>query len=398
MHHSRKEQFIVRPSRRVVACVVGTRPEVIKMAPVISRLKETDWADVRVISTGQQDGLLSDMLADFGLKPDGEIVHQPCNTTPIALHGTISAELDKLFEVLNPACVVAQGDTTTVFTASIASFYRKVPFVHVEAGLRTNDVLAPFPEEYHRRVIAVGTALHCAPTPSARDNLLRENIPSEKIIVSGNTVIDALLETAAVKLAPPPDFPAGRVILMTAHRRENFGKPLRDAFAGIRAFLDIHTDVGVYFPVHPNPKAADVANEILSGHPRVRLVQPLSYRNMVAALQHCWCVVTDSGGLQEEAPAIGKPVLVMRDVTERPEAVDAGVVEIVGTGRLSVFDALACLHRDSNKYQRMARPVFPYGDGKAGKRIADAIRANFVGTEGASCEIDLPDIRLGEQR
>src|SRR5262245_19339285 len=289
MHHSRKEQFTVRPARLVVACIVGTRPEVIKMAPVVSRLKETDWADVKVISTGQQNGLLSDMLADFGLQPDHMMAHQPGNTTPIDLHGSVSPELNKLFETLNPSCVVAQGDTTTVFTASVASFYRKIPFVHVEAGLRTNDVMAPFPEEYHRRVIAVGTALHCAPTPSARDNLLRENIPSEKIIVSGNTVIDALLETAASRLEPPPNFPEGRVILMTAHRRENFGAPLREAFAGIRAFLDVHTDVSVYFPVHPNPKAADVANEILSGHPRIRLVQPLTYRNMVAALQHCWC-------------------------------------------------------------------------------------------------------------
>jgi UDP-N-acetylglucosamine 2-epimerase (non-hydrolysing) len=244
--------------------------------------------------------------------------------------------------------------------------------------------MAPFPEEYHRRVIAVGTALHCAPTNSARDNLLRENIPSEKIVVSGNTVIDALLETAALGLNPPQDFPEGRVILMTAHRRENFGAPLREAFAGIRAFLDVHTSV--YFPVHPNPKAADVANEILSGHPRVRLVQPLSYRNMVAALQHCWCVITDSGGLQEEAPALGKPVLVMRDVTERPEAVVAGVV-----------DGLYCLHRDPEKYQRMARPVFPYGDGKAGKRIADAIHANFAGATAAPCEVDLSDVQLGER-
>jgi UDP-N-acetylglucosamine 2-epimerase (non-hydrolysing) len=397
MQHSRSDEF-TRQARLPVVCIVGTRPEVIKMAPVIRRLKETDWAEAHVVSSGQQDDLLSNALADFGLVPDHVIAHQSDNSTPIALHGSLGPSLDKLFERLRPACAIAQGDTTTVFTASIAAFYRKVPFVHVEAGLRTQDVFAPFPEEFHRRAIAAGTALHCAPTASAFANLRKENIASDRIVLSGNTVIDALLETAASAPTLPDDFPEGRTILMTAHRRENFGAPLVEAFTAVRAFVDLHSDVSVYFPVHPNPNAQNVARQVLSGHPRIKLVEPLGYRQLVAVLQKAWCVVTDSGGLQEEAPALGKPVLVLRDVTERPEAVDAGVVEIVGTARQPVFDALESLYRDAGKYARMSRPVFPYGDGKAGKRIVDAIHASLAVKEVAAEVIDLSRVRAGGRR
>ena len=397
MQHSRSEEFR-RPSKLPVVCIVGTRPEVIKMAPVIRRLQETDWAETHVVSSGQQDDLLANALADFGLKPDHVIAHQSDNATPIALHGSLGPSLDRLFERVKPGCVIAQGDTTTVFTASIASFYRKIPFVHVEAGLRTHDVMAPFPEEFHRRAIAAGTALHCAPTAAALANLRRENIGPERIVMSGNTVIDALLEMAGLKPELPADFPHGRTILMTAHRRENFGAPLVEAFTAVRAFVDVHPDVNVYFPVHPNPNAQNVAREVLSGHPRIRLVEPLGYRHLVAVLQSAWCVVTDSGGLQEEAPALGKPVLVLRDVTERPEAVEAGVVEIVGTARQSVFDALSSLHRDAGKYGRMSRPVFPYGDGKAARRIVDAIHQNFAMEKAAAEVIDLSSVRAGARR
>jgi UDP-N-acetylglucosamine 2-epimerase (non-hydrolysing) len=204
--------------------------------------------------------------------------------------------------------------------------------------------------------------------------LLREGVPEDKIVVSGNTVIDALLWMASTHPEPPLDFPHLKTILLTAHRRENFGQPLRDAFTAVRAFVDIHPDTAVYFPVHPNPNAHAVAAEMLSGHPRIHLVQPLSYRKMVAVLHACWCVVTDSGGLQEEAPALGKPVLVLRDVTERPEAIESGVVKLIGTERASVFDMLSSLYHDSMLYQKMARPVFPYGDGHAGERIVNALR------------------------
>jgi UDP-N-acetylglucosamine 2-epimerase (non-hydrolysing) len=286
--------------------------------------------------------------------------------------------LDRFFGEFQPDCVLAQGDTTTAYAASIAAFYRKIAFVHIEAGLRTASLEAPFPEEFHRRAIAVSTALHCAPTSAAAQNLVKENVPREKIIVSGNTVIDSLLEVASLRLPPPADFPKLRTILLTAHRRENFGAPLKDAFTAIRAFVDLTPDVALYFPLHPNPKAREVALEVLTDHPRIKLVEPLNYRDVVAAIQHCWCVITDSGGLQEEAPALGKPVLVLRDVTERPEAVASGVVELIGTARDVVFNSLFELNKNPQKYARMSRPVFPYGDGHASKRIVESLRLHFV--------------------
>jgi len=378
MHHPRREHFSQSTPVRTFVFVVGTRPEVIKVAPIIRRLREAEWATVKVVTSGQQSNLLDSTLAEFDLRPDLSIPHRSKCHTPAVLASLLIRRLDKYFGEVRPDCVLAQGDTTTAYASSIAAFYRKIPFVHVEAGLRTPSLDAPFPEEFHRRSIAVSTSLHCAPTSAAAQNLVRENISREKILVSGNTVIDSLLEVAASKPARPADFPRLRTILLTAHRRENFGAPLRDAFTAIRTFVDLTPDVAVYFPVHPNPNARETAIEILSGHPRIKLVDPLGYRDVVAAIQNAWCVVTDSGGLQEEAPALGKPVLVLRDVTERPEAVASGVVELVGTSREAVFGALFELHKNSAKYARMARPVFPYGDGHASKLIVEALYRQFV--------------------
>lgn len=377
MRHSSKENFERAAPLRTFACVMGTRPEVIKVAPIVKRLRQTDWANALVVTTGQQDDLLANALVDFGLTPDFVIPHRRSIATPASLLSVLVRRMERLFGEIAPDAVIAQGDTTTVYAASISSFYRRIPFVHIEAGLRTGNLDAPFPEEFHRRAIAVSTALHCAPTSSAADNLVREGYREKDILVSGNTVIDALLETAASAPALPSDFPKLRTILMTAHRRENFGSRLRDAFTAVRAFVDLTPDVAVFFPVHPNPNAREAAFDILSGHPRIRLVEPLGYREMVAAIQNAWCVLTDSGGLQEEAPALGKPVLVLRDVTERPEAVASGVVEIVGTSRSSVFNALTALNRDPARYRKMARPVFPYGDGHASRRIVDALHHRF---------------------
>jgi len=378
MHHPRREHFSQSTPVRTFVFVIGTRPEVIKVAPIIRRLREAEWATIRIVTSGQQSDLLDSALAEFDLRPDFSIRHRSNCRTPAVLASLLIRRLDKYFGEIRPDCVLAQGDTTTAYASSIAAFYRKIAFVHVEAGLRTPSLDAPFPEEFHRRSIAVSTSLHCAPTSAAAQNLLRENISREKILVSGNTVIDSLLEVAASKPALPADFPRQKTILLTAHRRENFGAPLRDAFTAIRAFVYLTPEVAVYFPVHPNPNARETAVEILSGHPRIKLVDPLGYRDIVAAVQNAWCVVTDSGGLQEEAPALGKPVLVLRDVTERPEAVASGVVELVGTSRNAVFGALFELHKNSAKYARMARPVFPYGDGHASKRIVEALYRQFV--------------------
>lgn len=378
MHHARRDQFGRSAPIRTFVFVIGTRPEVIKVAPIIRRLQNADWATVQIITTGQQSDLLESTLAEFDLKPDVALRHRRNCHTPAVLVSHLIRRLDKYIEDVRPDCILAQGDTTTAYAASIAAFYRKVAFVHVEAGLRTTSLETPFPEEFHRRAIAVSTTLHCAPTSAAAQNLIRESIPKEKIVVSGNTVIDALLEVAVSKPAPPADFPVLRTILLTAHRRENFGQPMREAFTAIRAFVDLTPDVAVYFPMHPNPNAREVALEILSGHPRIKLVEPLGYRDIVAAIQNSWCVVTDSGGLQEEAPALGKPVLVLRDVTERPEAVASGVVELVGTTREVVFRSLIELNRNPAKYARMARPVFPYGDGHASKRIVESLHRHLA--------------------
>ncbi len=360
------------------ACVVGTRPEVIKMAPVIRRLADAGWASPIVVSTGQQDQLLERALAEFRLRADHAIPYDAKAANVAPVFAAIVGKLDAAFGTIRPALVIAQGDTSSVFAAALAAFYRRIPFVHVEAGLRTGDFTAPFPEEFHRRAIAVATALHCAPTETAAAHLLSENTPEDRILICGNTVIDALLETAAGRPAPPADFPeALRTILLTAHRRENFGEPLREALTAIRTFVNLTPDTAVYFPVHPNPAARSVAYEVFDGHERVVLAEPVSYGEMVGAMQRAWLIVTDSGGLQEEGPALGKPVLVLRDVTERPEAVDAGAVRVIGTSRSRVFQALMDLYCSEHAYQRMARPIFPYGDGHAARRIVAAIHSRF---------------------
>lgn len=359
--------------RAPVMCVVGTRPEVIKMAPVIRRLGESGWARPIVVATGQQQDLLDDTLAEFSLEADVRLAHGEASRTPAAFLSHSLHELGAAMDRLRPRAVIAQGDTTSVHAAAMAAFYRQLPFVHVEAGLRTGDLRTPFPEEYHRRAVALATTLHCAPTEQAARNLRGEGVADDHILVCGNTVIDALLETRGRRPPPPAGFPHGRTILLTLHRRENFGANIRNAFAAVRKFVDYCEDVSVWFPVHPNPNARDVAHEMLSGHPRIHLVEPMGYRDMVAVLGVCWCVLTDSGGLQEEAPALGKPVLVLRESTERPEAVQAGVAELVGTDERRVLEALVTLDCEAGKYERMSRVTLPFGDGRAAARIVDAL-------------------------
>ncbi|MDA9521382.1 hypothetical protein XI06_13690 [Bradyrhizobium sp. CCBAU 11434] len=377
MHHPPQVQFSRSSPCRTFLIVVGTRPEVIKVAPLIRRLRDTSWARVKIVASGQQSDLLGQTLAEFGLTPDITIRHRDASSGPAQVASRLIQRLDRIFGEENPDCVIAQGDTTTAYAASVAAFYQKIAYAHIEAGLRTSELDAPFPEEFHRRAIAVSATLHFAPTSAAARNLIDENVPKDRVHVSGNTVIDSLLEVAATRPPPPAEFGTRRMILLTAHRRENFGPKLRDALTGVRAFVDLTPDVGVYFPIHPNPNARDAALEILSGNPRIHLVEPLGYRDMVAAIQNAWCVVTDSGGLQEEAPALAKPVLVLRDLTERPEAVASGVVELVGTSREGVFKSLYALHKSPAKYTQMARPVFPYGDGHASRRIVDALYRHF---------------------
>jgi UDP-N-acetylglucosamine 2-epimerase (non-hydrolysing) len=360
-------------------CVVGTRPEVIKMAPVIDGLAASDWAKPLVVSIGQHTELLTQAMADFGLIPEHHIAIERQRGSVLEVASQAMDRLDALIDETGADCVVAQGDTTTVMAAALVAFYRRLPFVHVEAGLRTGDLDAPFPEEFNRRVAALGARLHCAPTPQAAQKLRDEGIDEDAILLSGNTVIDALLATANKAPALPENFPkVARPILVTAHRRESFGPQIEEAFGGLREAVERHPDIGLFFPVHPNPNIQSVAHLLLGGHERIVLAEPQAYAQLVAALKASWLVVTDSGGLQEEAPALGKPVLVLRDVTERPEAIETGAVRLVGTDRIRILDEIGRLHGDADAYARMAQPVFPYGDGHAAKRIIDAMRQRIV--------------------
>ena len=360
--------------RSLCACIIGTRPEVIKMAPVIRRLAESRWATPYVIAVGQHTHLLDMAIKDFDLSIDQriEIVRSRGSITEVMARAM--DDLDVGLEGLNPACVVAQGDTTTVLAAGMAAFYRRIPFVHVEAGLRTGDITAPFPEEFNRRAVALATSLHCAPTARAKAALIAEGASEADCILSGNTVIDALLDLVPRKPELPPNFPAPyKTILLTAHRRESFGQPLERAFLALREMVERYADLAIFFPVHPNPNTKLLAERLLGGHPRIVLSDPVNYPQLVAAMQASWLVVTDSGGMQEEGPALGKPVLVLRDVTERPEALETGVVKLVGTDHGRIVHSISELHDDPQAYRQMARAVFPYGDGRAGERIVDAM-------------------------
>lgn len=388
MHdRQRRDADIPHQARRLCACIMGTRPEVIKMAPVIRCLAASEWAWPHVIAVGQHTHLLDLAIKDFDISIDEriEIVRSRGSITEVMARAIDG--LDQSLEALNPSCVVAQGDTTTVLAAGIVAFYRRIPFVHIEAGLRTDDITAPFPEEFNRRAVALATSLHCAPTTRAMAALAAEGVRGADCIMSGNTVIDALLEMVPRKPHLPAGFPAShKTILLTAHRRENYGRPLEEAFLALREVVDRYADIAIFFPVHPNPNTKLVAERILGGHPRIILSEPLNYPQLVAAMQASWLVVTDSGGMQEEGPALGKPVLVLREVTERPEALDTGVVKLVGTDRGRIVRVVSELHDDPQSYRCMARSVFPYGDGHAGERIVDAMRRRLVPDQNSKIE------------
>lgn len=378
---NRVEELPARPRSAKLAClcIVGTRPEAIKMGPVIQALKASDWAYPYVATSGQHADLVAEPLKEFGVFAYRALVIERESNSLNGLFGNAIIKMEEVIDGLKPACVVAQGDTSTVAAAALAAFHKKTPFVHVEAGLRTGNFAEPFPEELNRRLVALCSTLHCAPTKLAYDNLLREGARAEACVITGNTVIDALLQTASRDLPPPRGFPATpRVILATAHRRENFGRPLEEALAGLRAFVERHDDVGLFFITHPNPNAREPARRILGECPRIALSDPLGYADLVSALKRCWLAVTDSGGLQEEGPALGKPVLVLRDVTERPEAVHAGAVRIIGTKYDAVLGALSELREDEHLYRKMSAPVFPYGDGRAAERIVEAMRRRLL--------------------
>jgi UDP-N-acetylglucosamine 2-epimerase (non-hydrolysing) len=366
-----------------ILCVFGTRPEAIKMAPVVKALEAAQGVNSAVCVTAQHRDMLDQVLTLFAIKPefDLDIMRQNQDLTHIT-----SAVLTGLGDVLDefqPDRILVHGDTTTTFAASLAAFYRRIPVGHVEAGLRTGDSYAPWPEEMNRRLSDVIADMYFAPTRSSADNLLREGHREESIIITGNTVIDALLdvtkrlqedENLQSELASQFPFldPARRLILVTGHRRENFGQGFEDI---CKALTDLGTrdDVQIIYPVHLNPNVREPVMRILKDRANIHLIEPLDYLPFVYLMDKAYLIITDSGGIQEEAPSLGKPVLVMRDVTERPEAVDAGTVKLVGTSRDAIVNECVQLLDDDAAYAIMSRAHNPYGDGKAAARIVDEV-------------------------
>jgi UDP-N-acetylglucosamine 2-epimerase (non-hydrolysing) len=369
----------MKSEKKNVLCVVGTRPEAIKMAPVILALCDEPWANVRVLATAQHRGMLDQVLSFFSIVPDLDFDIMRPNQALTALTARLLLAFDDLLLAEKPDVVLAQGDTTTVMVAALAAFYHRIPFGHVEAGLRTGDIQNPFPEEANRVIAGRLTRWHFAPTQSSRSNLLREGVRDEDITVTGNTVIDALLMTAALDLEMGIDIPAeARMILVTAHRRENFGEPFRRICSALREIAVRNPDVVLLYPVHPNPNVKDVAHEMLGACPNVRLCEPLDYAPFIAAMKRAHFIISDSGGVQEEAPALGKPVLVLRDETERPEAVEEGVVKLVGSDTARIVAEAQSLLDDQKAYAAMARGVSPYGDGHGAQRIVQVLREHFA--------------------
>ena len=358
--------------------VVGTRPEAIKMAPVVLALKNESWANVHVLATAQHRHMLDQVNDFFGIAPDIDLNIMRPNQALTTLTARLLLELDDVLQAEKPDAVLVQGDTTTVMTVALACFYHRIPIGHVEAGLRTWDMQNPFPEEANRVIAGKLARWHFAPTEGSRQNLRKEGVADADIVVTGNTVIDALLMTAAkdVRLDVPLN-PAKRLVLVTSHRRENFGEPFRSICGALRMLAQNNPDVQFLYPVHPNPNIKDVAHEFLAGLPNFTLCEPLDYAPFIAAMKRAYIILTDSGGVQEEAPALGKPVLVLRDETERPEAVEQGVVKLVGASHERIVNEAQRLLDDEVAYRTMARGVSPYGDGHAAERIVRVLREHF---------------------
>lgn len=363
--------------KRILA-VFGTRPEVIKLAPVVHALRARPRdGRLTLCSTGQHREMLRQALGAFELQPDVELDLMTAGQTPVDLVGRLLLAIRPVLDEHRPEVVIVQGDTATVMAAALAGFFAGAKVAHVEAGLRTGDRHAPFPEEINRRVAGVVADFHFAPTRRARENLIRENIGPETIFVTGNTVVDALhWMRKHVRGRPLADElePGGRrLVLVTAHRRESFGEPFRQLCQALREIAERHEDVLLLYPVHLNPNVQKPVREILDGCPRVRLVEPLDYATFVNVLTRAHLVLTDSGGIQEEAPALHIPVLVMREKTERPEAIAAGVVRLVGTQRETIVAEASRLLTDSAAHAAMTRGASPYGDGLAAQRISEVL-------------------------
>jgi UDP-N-acetylglucosamine 2-epimerase (hydrolysing) len=389
-------------SRAKVLTVFGTRPEAIKMAPVVHALRQREGFDARVCVTAQHREMLDQVLQLFEIRPDFDLDvmkrAQDLGTVTTAVLGGIGAVLDEYA----PDVVLVHGDTTTTFATALAAFYRQVPIGHVEAGLRTGDMTAPWPEEMNRRVTDTLASLFFAPTSESRENLLAEGVPADRIVVTGNTVIDAL-RTVRRSLDLDPALHARissrypfldeskRLLLVTGHRRESFGDKFVSFCAALRILAVTHPELTVVYPVHLNPHVQEPVRRALSGIPNVHLIEPQDYTGFVFLMSRAFLIVTDSGGVQEEAPALGKPVLVTRDTSERPEAIAAGTARLVGTDTATIVSTVELLLRDGAAYEQMAHAHNPYGDGKASERIVNMLdRWWDLGRPRSACTPRLP--------
>jgi len=359
--------------------IFGTRPEAIKMAPVVLYLKEKSGWDIRVCITGQHTNMLYQVLDIFKIKPDYDLNIMRKKQTLYHITTSVLEKLNTVFEKERPGLVMVHGDTTTSFAAALAAYYRQIPVAHVEAGLRSYDKYNPFPEEINRVFVDKISDLLFAPTNLGKQNLIKEQVPANKIFVTGNTVIDALLRILNKRKAGKsrPKYlmnKNSRLILVTAHRRENFGQPITNICHALKKIAELFPDIEIVYPVHPNPNIKEPVYQLLGKIKRIHLIEPLSYPDFINLINESYLVLTDSGGLQEEAPSLGKPVLVLRKVTERPEGVTAGTVEIVGTDSNKIINSVSGLLTDKNKYRKMSTAVNPYGDGKASQRIYKALK------------------------
>jgi len=375
-----------------VLIVFGTRPEAIKMAPVVSRLHMCSGVGVFVCVSAQHRQMLDQVLELFEIRPDYDLNLMEPNQTLASLTARVLTGVNEVLESLQPDLVLVHGDTATAFAASLACFYKKISVAHVEAGLRSGDVHSPWPEELNRRIVGQTASLHFAPTTLAKSNLLKEGVAPTAVWVTGNTVIDALLDIVKrisadsalqAKLAqamPWLDDKKRRLILVTGHRRENFGEGIEGVCRALRT-LASDPDVVIVYPVHPNPNVMEPVHRLLDGIANVHLVEPMGYLSFVFLMSKAYFIITDSGGIQEEAPSLGKPVLVMRDTTERPEAVAAGTVRIVGSSESRIMEEARRLLCDPAHYEQMATAHNPYGDGKAAERIVKIIEGDILEDE-----------------
>lgn len=367
-----------------VMTVFGTRPEAIKMAPVVNALEAAPDMEAIVTVTAQHREMLDQVLHLFSITPDYDLNIMSAGQTLYDVTTKALLGLKDVLEEAKPDVVLVHGDTTTTFAGALAAFYQEIPVGHVEAGLRTGNIYSPFPEEMNRKLTGSLTTYHFSPTSSAEKNLLKENISSEHLYVTGNTVIDALRTTVKEgyhfeeDMLNSLDYEHKRIVLVTTHRRENLGEPMRHVYRAIRRLVHEFDDIEVVFPVHRNPKVRSIVTEELGDTERVHLIDPLEYEPFANLMARSYLLMTDSGGIQEEAPALGKPVLVLRNTTERPEAVTAGTVKLVGTDEEAVFTTARRLLSDKDAYASMANSVNPYGDGEASRRIIEALRFELL--------------------